>query len=238
MWVFLDLTLRSWIFLSFWFLGLAYKMQTRFGSVGSLEEGKEPAVTTRSKTPPLRVLQLFGLFLALCVAFSMISIHTIRHFGTYSVIATVKSNIVPCDEDEPTSLDHWRKPPSYMLHSMSDEELLWRASFMPRIKKYPFNRVPKIAFMFLTKGPLPLSRLWERFFDGHQGLYSVYVHSLPSFEAEFPPSSVFYRRQIPSQVCYSNILNFVYCFNIRSTIIPLWPGLYVFLLAYVCDGEL
>ncbi|PPS15624.1 hypothetical protein GOBAR_AA04947 [Gossypium barbadense] len=148
-------------------------MQARFGSVGSLEEGKEPAVTTRSKTPPLRVLH---------------------------VIATVKSNIVPCDEDETTSLDHWRKPPSNLLHSMSDEELLWRASFMPRIKKYPFNRVPKIAFMFLTKGPLPLSPLWERFFDGHQGLYSVYVHSLPSFEAEFPPSSVFYRRQIPSQV--------------------------------------
>ncbi|MFQ6642850.1 hypothetical protein Gotur_018320 [Gossypium turneri] len=175
-------------------------MQTRFGTVGSLEEGKEPAVTTRSKTPPLRVLQLFGLFLALCMAFFMISIYTIRHFGTYSVIATVKSNIVPCDEDETTSLDHWRKPPSNLLHSMSDEELLWRASFMPLIKKYPFNRVPKIAFMFLTKGPLPLSPVWERFFDGHQGLYSVYVHSLPSFDAEFPPSSVFYRRQIPSQV--------------------------------------
>ena len=178
-------------------------MQTRVGSVGSLEEGKDPVVTTRtgSKTLPLRVLQLFGLFLALCIAFSIISIYTIRRFGIYSVVTTFKPNFVPCDE-EPNSLDRWRKPPSNLLHSMSDKELLWRASLVPRIKKYPFNRLPKIAFMFLTKGPLPLSTLWERFLKGHEGLYSVYIHSLPSFNAEFPPSSVFYRRQIPSQVCY------------------------------------
>ncbi|KAE8693611.1 UPF0587 [Hibiscus syriacus] len=72
--------------------------------------------------------------------------------------------------------------------------------FAPGIKKYPFNRIPKIAFMFLTIGPLPLSPLWERFFNGDEGLYSVYIHSLPSFKAEFPPSSVFYGRHIPSQV--------------------------------------
>ncbi|XVE97640.1 hypothetical protein REPUB_Repub03eG0036200 [Reevesia pubescens] len=177
-------------------------MQTRVGSVGSLEDGKDPVVTTRtnqSKTPPLRVLQLFGLFLALCIAFSIISIYTIRRFGIYSVVTTVKSNFVPCVE-EPSSLEHWRKPPSNLLHSMNDKELLWRASLVPRIKKYPFNRLPKIAFMFLTKGPLPLTPLWERFFKGHEGLYSIYIHSLPSFKAEFPPASVFYRRQIPSQV--------------------------------------
>lgn len=177
-------------------------MQTRIGSVGSLEEGKDPVITTRtsqSKTLPLRALQLFGFFLALCIGFSIISIYTIRRFGIYSTVTTVKSTFVPCAE-ESNSLDHWRKPPSSLLHSMSDKELLWRASFVPRIKKYPFNRLPKIAFMFLTKGPLPLAPLWERFFRGHEGLYSVYIHSLPSFEAEFPSSSVFYRRQIPSQV--------------------------------------
>ncbi|XP_022729145.1 uncharacterized protein LOC111284631 [Durio zibethinus] len=177
-------------------------MQARDGSGGFLEEGKDTVVTTRtsqSRTLPLRVLQLFGLFLALCIAFSIISIYTIRRFGIYSVVTTVKSNVVSCDE-EPNSLDHWRKPPSNLLHSMSDKELLWRASFVPRIKKYPFNRLPKVAFMFLTKGPLPFSPLWERFLKGHEGLYSVYIHSLPSFNTEFPPSSVFYRRQIPSQV--------------------------------------
>ncbi|KAE8664391.1 UPF0587 [Hibiscus syriacus] len=134
-------------------------MQTRSGSVGSLEEGKEPVVTTRAtqfKTPPLR-----------------------------SVITTVKSNFVTCDEKPDNSLDRWRKPPSNLLHSMSDKELFWRASFAPRIKKYPFRRVPKIAFMFLTKGPLPLSPLWERFLMAMKAvILSMFIHchrSRPSF---------------------------------------------------------
>jgi hypothetical protein len=84
---------------------------------------------------------------------------------------------------------------------MSDKELFWRASLVPKIKDYPFQRVPKIAFMFLTKGPLPLAPLWERFLKGHESLFSIYIHPLPSYQAQFPSSSVFYKRQIPSQVC-------------------------------------
>ncbi|XP_051151659.1 glycosyltransferase BC10-like isoform X2 [Andrographis paniculata] len=110
-----------------------------------------------------------------------------------------RPDLFPCNEEK-LSLNQWIKPTSNLMHKMSDEELLWRASFVPRIKQYPFKRVPKIAFMFLTKGPLPLAPLWERFFKGHEGLYSIYIHSLPSFEAKFSTSSVFYRRQIPSQV--------------------------------------
>ncbi|MFU0443478.1 beta-1,6-N-acetylglucosaminyltransferase [Candidatus Liberibacter asiaticus] len=45
-----------------------------------------------------------------------------------------------------------------------------------------------------------MSPLWERFFKGHEGLYSIYHHSLPSYDPKFPPSSVFFKRQIPSQV--------------------------------------
>ena len=85
-------------------------------------------------------------------------------------------------------------------HSMTDEELLWRASFAPGIRRYPFRRVPKVAFMFLTRGPLPLAPLWERFFRAHEGRYSIYVHALPSYRANFTSGSVFYRRQIPSKV--------------------------------------
>lgn len=54
--------------------------------------------------------------------------------------------------------------------------------------------------MFLTKGPLPLAPLWERFFKGHEGRYSIYIHSLPSYNQEFPSTSVFYRRHVPSQL--------------------------------------
>jgi hypothetical protein len=86
---------------------------------------------------------------------------------------------------------------------MADEELLWRASFAPRVRAYPFPRVPKLAFMFLTRGPLPLAPLWERFFRGHQGRYSVYVHALPSYRGNYTADSVFYQRDVASKVCSS-----------------------------------
>ncbi|KAI5586299.1 hypothetical protein BDE02_06G203800 [Populus trichocarpa] len=174
-------------------------MQSR---VVPLEEGKDPAVSikaSQSKPFPIRLLQLFLLFLALCMAFSIISMYTIKRFGVQTARTTVKPAFEPCF-DEPDTLDRWIRPPSNLLHKMSDKELFWRASFVPGIKKYPFKRIPKIAFMFLTKGPLPLAPLWERFLKGHEGLYSVYIHPLPTFEAKFPSSSVFHRRQIPSQV--------------------------------------
>ncbi|PRQ27917.1 putative glycosyl transferase, family 14 [Rosa chinensis] len=145
------------------------------------------------------MLQLFVLFLAFCITFSVISIYTIRHFGISNVMTSVTSSVQPCFE-EPTGLDRWIKPPSNLMHTMNDDELLWRASLSSRRKKYPFERVPKIALMFLTKGPLPLAPIWERFLKGHEGFYSVYVHSLPSFQPHFPPSSVFHGRHIPSQV--------------------------------------
>jgi hypothetical protein len=46
------------------------------------------------------------------------------------------------------------------------------------------RRVPKVAFMFLTRGDLPLAPLWERFFAGADGEhYSVYVHTTPGWIA-------------------------------------------------------
>lgn len=95
-------------------------------------------------------------------------------------------------------LSEYMKPPNAM-HDMDDEELLWRASMAPQIREFPFKRVPKVAFMFLTKGPLPLAPLWELFFKGHEGLYSIYVHSHPSFNETEPENSVFHDRRIPSK---------------------------------------
>ncbi|BAF14261.1 glycosyltransferase BC10-like [Oryza sativa Japonica Group] len=83
-------------------------------------------------------------------------------------------------------------------HSMKDEELFWRASMAPRVEEYPYQRVPKVAFLFLTRGPLPFAPLWERFFHGHEGLYSVYVHALPEYRLNVSSSSPFHGRQIPS----------------------------------------
>ncbi|KAL2482055.1 Core-2/I-branching beta-1 [Forsythia ovata] len=82
---------------------------------------------------------------------------------------------------------------------MTEEELLWRASMVPRLRGFPFKRTPKIAFMFLAKGILPLAPLWEKFFQGNEGFYSIYVHFLPSFNGTVPEDSVFHGRSIPSK---------------------------------------
>ncbi|KAF6165665.1 hypothetical protein GIB67_012562 [Kingdonia uniflora] len=85
------------------------------------------------------------------------------------------------------------------LHNMVDEEIFWKASMVPKIQTYPYKYVPKVAFMFLTMGPLPLAPLWEMFFKGYEGLYSIYVHPHPSFNETVPEVSVFHGRRIPSK---------------------------------------
>ncbi|CAI0436557.1 unnamed protein product [Linum tenue] len=59
--------------------------------------------------------------------------------------------------------------------------------------------------MFLTRGPLPLAPLWELFFKGHEGFYSVYVHNLPNYNHTDPLDSVFHGRRIPSKVGRSTL---------------------------------
>ena len=110
-------------------------------------------------------------------------------------------------------------------HDMDDEELLWRASMVPKISKSPYNFTPKIAFMFLARGDLALAPLWDMFFRGHEGLYSVYVHSNPSFNGTVPENSSFYGRWIPSKVSISQhyflcfiYINFIY-FSLRDCVI-------------------
>lgn len=110
----------------------------------------------------------------------------------------------PCTQqcNSSNTLKEWISPKD-LWHSMSDEELMWRASMVPRIIDYPFNRTPKVAFMFLTRGRLPLAPLWEIFFKGREGLFSIYLHTLPEFTYEPSESSVFYKRRIPSKVAKS-----------------------------------
>ncbi|PKU62157.1 glycosyltransferase BC10 isoform X1 [Dendrobium catenatum] len=89
--------------------------------------------------------------------------------------------------------------PMHLFHDLTDEELFWRATLVPKIEEYPYKRVPKVAFMFLTRGPLPFAPLWDRFFRGHERFYSVYVHSIPNYKLNVSETSAFYERQIPSK---------------------------------------
>ncbi|XP_058186575.1 glycosyltransferase BC10 [Rhododendron vialii] len=94
-----------------------------------------------------------------------------------------------------------------LMHNMSDDQLLRRASTSgPRIQEF---HAPKVAFMFLTRGPLPLAPLWELFFRGHEGLYTIYVHSHPSYTESLPETSVFYGRRIPSQAAYWGTISMI-----------------------------
>ncbi|KAG8382873.1 hypothetical protein BUALT_Bualt05G0124600 [Buddleja alternifolia] len=93
-----------------------------------------------------------------------------------------------------------------VMHEMNDEELLWRASMAFKIREFPFKRVPKVAFMFLTRGPVILAPLWEKFFKGYKGLYTIYVHTDPSFNGSDPVGSAFHGRRIPSkEVQWGNV---------------------------------
>lgn len=84
---------------------------------------------------------------------------------------------------------------------LTDEELATRVLAQDILSEAPKSAVkPKIAFMFLTAGDLPFERVWEKFFEGHEGLYSIYVHA--SRRAELKSvwnSSIFVDREIRSQ---------------------------------------
>jgi hypothetical protein len=102
--------------------------------------------------------------------------------------------------------------PPRLAHSMTDDELFWRASLVPRAEDFPFQRVPKVAFLFMTRGPVHFAPLWDKFFRGHQGLYSVYVHTVPDYKLNVSKNSAFYGRQIPSEVS----LVLAFCFSFLS----------------------
>ncbi|KAJ0261030.1 hypothetical protein HA466_0042290 [Hirschfeldia incana] len=98
-----------------------------------------------------------------------------------------------------------------LQHNMSDQELFTRVSSLsssPSSSWFGWRNnneektVVKVAFMFLTGGRLPLASLWDKFFEGHEGFYSIYVHTNPSFQDYYPETSVFYSRRIPSQAVY------------------------------------
>eukprot|EP00897_Mesotaenium_endlicherianum_P005660 jgi/Mesen1/5121/ME000255S04099 len=65
-------------------------------------------------------------------------------------------------------------------------------------------RTSKIAFLFMTRGPMPLEKLWARFFQGHEDKYSVYIHaSTPGFDCDSVINETCFRgRQIPGVPIY------------------------------------
>lgn len=165
----------------------------------------------------LKLLQVLS-FLVVFVAGVIIGLATTSHVNRYfknqsqffstSTAAVISpptvanadncSTIVKsCDKVDCLSMKEFLNP-SNLSHKMSDDELFWRASMVPYKQEIPFPRVPKVAFMFLTRGPLPFLPLWEKFFKGHEN-FNIYVHAVPGFLLNVSTDSPFYRREIPSQ---------------------------------------
>lgn len=132
------------------------------------------------------------------------NLHAEQFYNKYAAAPTPSESsnkctiVLNCEKEDCYSMDSFIRPKN-LTHEMSDEELFWRASMVPKKAEFPYHRVPKVAFMFLTRGPLPLSPLWERFFKGHEKLFSIYVHTVPGYVLDVSSSSPFYGRQIPSR---------------------------------------
>ncbi|KAJ4913191.1 hypothetical protein Rs2_07812 [Raphanus sativus] len=79
----------------------------------------------------------------------------------------------------------------------TDEEVAARAVVREILKTPPFiTPNSKIAFLFLTPGTLPFEKLWDEFFKGHEGKFTIYIH--PSKERPVHISRHFSDREIHS----------------------------------------
>nr|CAD1834985.1 unnamed protein product [Ananas comosus var. bracteatus] len=132
-----------------------------------------------------------------------------------SLIFSSSHHLLYLPQPNNTTTPHHAPPPSNLWHEMSDEELLQKAATTTTTMAASCGGMAeerkKVAFMFLTRGRMPLAPLWERFFRGHDSrLFSVYVHApTPEFTEEPPRGSVFFRRRIPARSvasCLANLL--------------------------------
>ncbi|CAL5340810.1 unnamed protein product [Camellia sinensis] len=171
---------------------------------------KSPGSITKDSSVGLLRILIVLIFFVVGVVIGLTSSSHINQYFTVQTDQFYENYALPpmtaiasrrnctCEKEDCLSMDSYLRP-NNLTHSMSDKELFWRASMMPKKEDYPYSRVPKVAFMFLTRGPLPLVPLWERFFEGHEEQFSIYVHALPGYELNVSTSSPFYRRQIPSK---------------------------------------
>ncbi|KAE8056689.1 hypothetical protein FH972_013437 [Carpinus fangiana] len=73
-------------------------------------------------------------------------------------------------------ISYWLPPAP--AREYTDEELASHVVIKDILNRPPIqSHNSKLAFMFLTRGSLPFEKLWDKFFHGHEGKFSIYVHS-------------------------------------------------------------
>lgn len=58
--------------------------------------------------------------------------------------------------------------------------------------------IPRIAFMFITRGRISVEPIWRKFFQGNEDKYSIYVHATDN-KFQFPQDSIFHGKTVPSR---------------------------------------
>lgn len=84
--------------------------------------------------------------------FTQMYLPSISSSTTETTKNSTETQIKKVKSEEPNishiGLSEYLKP-AYVKHDVNDEELLWRASMVSRVPKYPFHRIQKIAFYVL-----------------------------------------------------------------------------------------
>ncbi|PKA65811.1 hypothetical protein AXF42_Ash017336 [Apostasia shenzhenica] len=139
---------------------------------------------TKSSRRPLWVIVLISL---VCISLIAVYVYPPKQYASSCYLLSSKV----CGH-----LEYWLPPvPTRIL---TDDELTARVitKDILSMTKVP-SKSPKIAFMFLTPGSLPFEKLWEKFFLGHEGRFSIYVHA--SREKPVHVSPLFIDRNIRSE---------------------------------------
>lgn len=77
-----------------------------------------------------------------------------------------------------TSCSEHESTPVVPSRELTDEENAAQVVITEILKSSSVvSNNPKVAFMFLTPGALPFEMLWDKFFQGHDGRFTVYVHA-------------------------------------------------------------
>lgn len=87
----------------------------------------------------------------------------------------------------------------YLLPVFGTDQELLRHAFHQAIEGPVSPGLPRIAFLFIVRGPIPLEPVWRRYLQGHEELWSLYVHPSDPVDYKFPPGSFFEGKEIPSK---------------------------------------
>ncbi|KAI3715769.1 hypothetical protein L6452_22756 [Arctium lappa] len=92
-------------------------------------------------------------------------------------------------------------PPPPPLMEDDDDSSLFQLAARVNPNPSPVGAPKKLAFLFLTAGPLPFAPLWELYFNRtkREDLYNIYIHADPNHRYHPPFQGVFRNRTIPSK---------------------------------------